>query len=119
MKKIRELTAYFNESRELREINLTLDGLRQYQKSGRDSPELSAGIAALEEEARTKAAELEAKAREVRAAIDSVEDILCRTLATLHYCDGLSWDEAGALCGLSMNGAKQKVYRALRKAGIR
>ena len=74
---------------------------------------------AMEEEARTKAAELEAKAREVRAAIDSVEDILCRTLATLHYVNGLSWDEAGAMCGLSMYGAKQKTYRALRKAGIR
>ena len=119
MKKIRELKAYFNERSKLREINLTLDGLRVYQKRGQDSPELAAGIAELEKEARTKAAELEAKSEEVRAALDSVEDILCRTLAKLHYVDGLSWDEAGAICGLSMYGAKQKTYRALRKAGLR
>lgn len=119
MKTIREITAYFDEKKQLREINLTLDGLRQYRKSGQDSPEVNAGIAALEEEARTKAAELEAKSEEVRAALDSVKDILCRTLAKLHYVDGLSWDEAGAMCGLSMYAAKQKVYRAMRKAGIR
>lgn len=119
MKKIRELKAYFDERSGLREINLMIEGLREYQKSGEDSPELSEGIAALEKESRTRAAALEAKAKEVRAAIDSVEDILCRTLATLHYVNGLSWDEAGAMCGLSMYGAKQKTYRALRKAGIR
>lgn len=111
MKKIRELKAYFDERSGLREINLMIEGLREYQKSGEDSPELSEGIAALEKASGTRAAALEAKAKEVRAAIDSVEDILCRTLATLHYCDGLSWDEAGALCGLSMYGAKQKVRR--------
>ena len=68
VKKIRELKAYFDERSGLREINLMIEGLREYQNSGEDSPELSEGIAALEKESRTRAAALEAKAKEVRAA---------------------------------------------------
>ena len=115
MMTMRELSAYFDERSKLREINLTLEGLRQYREKGQDSIELSDGIAALEKESRTKAAELEAKAEEVRAALDSVEDVLDRTLAKLHYCGGMTWDEAGAFCGLLGNTAKHRAYRAMRK----
>ena len=119
MMTIRELRAYFDKKADLRQINLTLDGLREYRKSGQDSPEVNAGIITLENESLIKAAELEAKADAVRSTLDSVEDAFCRTLAKLHYCDGLSWDEVGAMCGLSMYGAKQKAYRAMRKARLR
>lgn len=106
----RELRAYYEERAKLRETALTLDGLRKYG----DIPEAAAEIAAMENSVREKTAELDARAEEVRATVGAVRDDVCRMLLTLHFCRGLTWKEAGGLCGLSEYAAKSRTTLAMR-----
>ena len=106
----RALRAYYEERAKLRETALTLDGLRKYG----EIPEVAAEIAAMEAAVQAKTAELDARAEEVRATVDAVHDDVCHMLLTLHFCRGLTWKEAGPLCGLSENAAKRRTARAMR-----
>ena len=112
----RELRAYFDKKTKLRETVLTLEGLRKYQ-SEQDAPELAAAIADMERESRTAAAELDAQGESVLSALAAVEDAMCRTLATLHYHQGLSWKEVCAASGMaSPEAVRMRVLRAIAKA---
>ena len=124
----KSLRMHFDQVSKLNQTKLIVEGLQEYRggllqnNSIQPDPQLlrdlDTNLAAMEEAIRFDAEEVASRTPAVEDTLECISDCLTRTMAKLHFISGLSWKEVGAITNVGEAAAKNRVYRAMKAAGI-
>lgn len=123
---IEQLCAHYDKVVELRELQSTRDGMKEY--STVLSKELSENdllkkinleIARLDKKIIATESELEMEWNIIEKSLYCIKDDIATNAARLHYRDGMMWADIAYITKYSSeDGIKSRVSRALKKYGI-
>ena len=124
-----EITDHYNRKVRLIEDMAVLEKMRTYLEESKrklsSDPQgeilieaMNKEIQDMESNIRKRSDEVASNADKVRAALKVIPDRTNRIAASLHYCNGLSWAEVGAILHCPDGTIRSKVSRAMRSAGI-
>lgn len=122
-----QLTKHFEKVLNLRELQAARNGMDEYRAELFDneidneiSESLAYDIKLLDEKITAIKSELEVSRNDIEKGLSCVKDDLAVSAVIWHYCEGLSWAVIAYKTKYGTdNGIKNRVYRALRKAGIK